>query len=103
MKFDLNDNIVKKICRVFARYPQLESVIIYGSRALGNFKNGSDIDLTIKGCSLNIDTLTKIANDLDELLTPYKFDLSSFSDIDNLDLKENIKKVGMTFYSKDLK
>ena len=87
MQFGLNDKIIASICKVLSGYPQIESVIIYGSRALGNFKNGSDIDLTIKGSDLDMGILTKIANDLDDLLTPCKFDLSLFDDIDNLDLQ----------------
>jgi predicted nucleotidyltransferase len=46
MKFGLKDETIQKICDVFTRYPQVEKAILYGSRAKGNFHNGSDIDLT---------------------------------------------------------
>lgn len=97
MKFGLKDETVKNICAVFAKYPQIKEVILYGSRAMNTQRDGSDIDLTFKGENLDLRTLSKVSNDLDDLLTPYKFDISIFDDIENQDLIEHIKRVGVRF------
>jgi len=57
-----------------------------------------DIDLTMKGEGLNLKLLNKIANDLDDLLLPYTFDLSILDQIDNRDLIAHINRVGKVVY-----
>ncbi len=86
--------------QVFARYPQVERVILYGSRARGDFKPGSDLDLTLYGSQLSQSMLSKIEAEIDDLLLPYKIDLSIFADIDNENLKLNIQKQGVVFFSR---
>ena len=98
MKYGLKESIIKGIQEVFSKFPQVDSVILYGSRAKGNFKNGSDIDLTIKGEELDLSTLNKISIKLDDLYLPYTFDLSLYRHIDNTDLLEHINRVGIEFY-----
>ncbi|MCX6270799.1 MAG: nucleotidyltransferase domain-containing protein [Bacteroidetes bacterium] len=100
MKFGLKDDIIQKIQQVFAAFPQVEEVILYGSRAKGNFRPGSDIDLTLKGEGLNLSVVNKISMTLDDLLLPYIFDLSVFHHIDNKDLLTHIQRVGIIFYRK---
>lgn len=84
---------------MFKNYEQIEQVILYGSRAKGNHRPGSDIDLTLLG---NIETadLFKIETALDDLLLVYKIDVSIFQTIENEDLLEHIQRVGIEFYSK---
>ncbi|MBU0700763.1 nucleotidyltransferase domain-containing protein [bacterium] len=101
MKFGLKEKTIEQIKSVFANYPQVEEAILYGSRAMGNFKNGSDIDLTLKGGELNHSVISKISLDLDELLLPYSFDISIFKQIGNPDLVDHIKRVGVGFYEKE--
>lgn len=48
-KFGLNQETISKIQSVFYQFPEIEEAILYGSRAKGNYKEGSDIDLTLKG------------------------------------------------------
>jgi uncharacterized protein len=101
MKYGLPQSTVQKICAVLNRYPQVEKAILYGSRAKGNYKNGSDIDLTLRGSvDLTLNVIYKILIDLDELLLPYTIDLSIFTDIRDLDVIEHIQRVGITFYDK---
>ena len=100
MKHGLPHSTVQKICAVLNRYPQVEKAILYGSRAKGNHKNGSDIDLTLRGADLTLNVIYKILDDLDELLLPYTIDLSIFNDICDLDVIEHIQRVGVTFYDK---
>lgn len=91
---------IDAINHVFAKYPQIEQVILYGSRAKGNFKSGSDIDLTIIDQALSFSELLHIQSQLDDLLLPYKFDLSLKRSISNPDLLEHINRVGKIFYQK---
>ena len=103
MPFGLKPHIIETIRNVFVKYPQVEKVIIYGSRAKGNYSNGSDIDLTLLGRDLDLSLLNKIDNELDDLMLPYTFDLSNFSQIKNKDLIGHIRRVGKTFYEKSSK
>lgn len=101
MKYGLSDKTVQKIHSVFTQYPQVEEAMLYGSRARGDYKNGSDIDLTLHGDdTLTHTVLSKIATDIDDLLLPYTIDLSIFTKINDRDLLMEIKRVGMTFYKK---
>ncbi len=103
MKFGLPDSTFEKICGVFADYPQVEKAVLYGSRAKGTYKNGSDIDLTLHGgVELTRSVLYRILDDLDDLLLPYTIDLSIFSDISDTDVIDHIQRVGVTFYKKAL-
>jgi uncharacterized protein len=95
--FGLQQKHIDIINYCFAQYPQIEQVILYGSRAKGNYKNGSDIDLTIIG-NLDFSTLLKLENQLDDLLLPYKIDLSLQHQIADPDLIAHIQRVGMVFF-----
>jgi predicted nucleotidyltransferase len=101
MPFGLPDEAVEAICSVFRRHPQIETVMLYGSRAKGNFKNGSDIDLTFKGNRLDQGILNRIDTELDNLLLPWMFDLSIYSTIENKDLIDHINRVGIPIYQRD--
>lgn len=94
----LSQNTINQINSVFAKYPQIEKVMLYGSRAKGNYKHGSDIDLSMFGEGLTYKIQMDVFDDLDELLLPYMIDLSVFDSLDNDDLKEHIKRVGVVFY-----
>ncbi|HIP47690.1 MAG TPA: restriction endonuclease subunit S [Lutibacter sp.] len=96
--YGLKDKHIKAINSVFSKYPQIEKAILYGSRAKGNYRNGSDIDLTLVGNDLDLTTLFKIETKLDDLLLPYKMDLSILHKIENPDLVDHINRVGITFY-----
>src|SRR3990172_4876136 len=102
MKFGLSDSTIEKIHGVLRRYPQVEKAILYGSPAKGNYKNGSDIDLTLRGgADLTLKVLYKIMVEIDDLLLPYTIDLSIFNNIGDPDMIEHIQRVGVTFYEKD--
>ena len=99
MRFGLVDLDIQKMQSVFMQFPEIQKVIIYGSRAKGNFKVGSDIDLTIVGENLSFSTLLSIRTKLDELNLPYLLDVSIFFSLENLDLIEHINRVGQVFYT----
>ena len=99
-QFGLKPEVIIQINQIFADYPEISKAILYGSRAKGNYKNGSDIDLTLISDRLNHRQLLQIQNQIDDLLLPYSIDLSIFSSIDNLHLIEHINRVGNTFYER---
>lgn len=104
MKYGLPPSAIQKICAVLHRYPQVEQAILYGSRAKGNYKNGSDIDLTLRGgADLTLNVIYKILNDLDDSFLPYTIDLSIFNNISDPDVIEHIQRVGVTFYEKGVR
>jgi predicted nucleotidyltransferase len=101
MRYGLKETTIQKICAVLARHPQVEKAILYGSRAKGDYQNGSDIDLTLCGdASLTFGVLVRIMNELDDLLLPYTVDLSIFDDISDPDVIDHIQRVGVTFYAR---
>jgi predicted nucleotidyltransferase len=96
----LKETTVKKIQQVLADYPDVRKAVLYGSRAMENYRPGSDIDLTLEGEALTLKQLNAIEIELDELLLPYEIDLSIKHQIDNPDLLEHIKRVGVVFYTR---
>ena len=101
MKFGLQETTIEKICSVLACHPQIEKALLYGSRAKGNYKNGSDIDLTlVGGQDLTMKVLYRIMDEIDDLLLPYTFDLSIFNHISDPDVIEHIQRVGVLLYER---
>jgi predicted nucleotidyltransferase len=98
MEYGLSEENLQRIIDVFGRFPYIQQAILYCSRAKGNFKNGSDIDITLVGQDLNLIILGKIEWELDDLLLPYTFDLSIFHHISNAELVEHINRVGKKIY-----
>lgn len=97
-KFGLKPQVVEALGAVFKKYPQIQNVILYGSRAKGTYKTSSDIDLTLVGEKVDLSMQLKIENEIDDLLLPYKVDLSLFHQIENGDLIEHIKQFGIALF-----
>lgn len=100
MHYGLKGNVINQIRQVLSRYEELEQALLYGSRAKGNFKPGSDIDLTLTGDGLNQRILNKIEDELDDLMLPYTFDLSILKQVTNPDFIDHVKRVGIVFYER---
>jgi predicted nucleotidyltransferase len=98
MRYGLAEETVLKISQVMVQFPAVEEVVIYGSRAKGNFKASSDIDIVLKGNDINLQLLSRITLKLDDLLLPYKFDLSIYNHIVNSELLDHIDRVGQTLW-----
>lgn len=98
LQFGLNEHTLNQITKLFAQYPEVEFAKIYGSRAMGTYWRGSDIDLAIYGDCQSI--LGAIITGLDELATPYKFDVTDYEHLDNLELRDHIDRVGQIIYSR---
>ncbi len=84
--FGLKEEHINLINTCFAQYAAIEQVILYGSRAKGTFRNGSDIDLTIIDNTLTYSELMRLENVIDDLMLPYKMDISLKREISNPDL-----------------
>ncbi|MBF4505479.1 nucleotidyltransferase domain-containing protein [Flavobacterium sp. JLP] len=98
--FGLSSNYITKINSVFHQYFNIDEVIIFGSRAKGNYRDNSDIDLAIKGKLIDLSTLQQIENKLEELYIPNFIDLIIFDKIENPHLVNHINRVGKQFYKK---
>jgi len=89
------------IINTLIQFPEIESAILFGSRAMGNFKNGSDIDIAIKGKEITDGICVKVSGILNEELTlPWQFDVIHFESINNNNLTEHINRVGILIYSR---
>ena len=96
----LKDRQIKNIKQVFSKYNHVDEVVIYGSRALGNYRKASDIDLAVKGGNLNSTDEMRITFDLDDLMLPYKFDITIYNHINNQELRHHIDQFGKIIYRK---
>lgn len=99
-QYGLSLATIEKLSSVFRSYPQIEKVVLYGSRAIGNYRAASDIDLTIIGATVDLSLLFKVEDEIEDLMLPYKVDLSLMSKIDNPSLIDHIHRVGVLFYEK---
>lgn len=97
----LNNSDIKKIQSVLNLHSEIEKAILFGSRAKGNYKPASDIDLTLVGNDLTLTIQQKIENELDDLLLPYKFDISIYHIITSNELVAHIERVGQLFFQKE--
>jgi predicted nucleotidyltransferase len=86
---------------VLSQFADIEQCVIFGSRAKGNYRNGSDVDLAIMGNNIHFETISKLSYILnEESPMPYHFDVIHFERIENTDLKEHISRVGIVLYNK---
>lgn len=99
--FGLPPATLDKLNSVFARHPAIASVLIYGSRAKGTHRPGSDIDLTIKGEDIPFAEFMQIEDQIDDLMLPYTVDLSQYRQLGNAELIAHIDRVGVVIYGRD--
>lgn len=98
-RFGLKETTIRQIQAVFVVHPQVRRAVLYGSRVKGNFRDGSDIDLSLIGkADLTDRVLFCIIDEIDDLLLPYTFDLSIYQQISDPDMIDHIQRVGITFY-----
>lgn len=103
MRYGLSETIIEKLLLVFTLTSEVEEAILFGSRAKGTYKEGSDIDIALKGQEINLILLRKIELDIDNFYLPYKVDLVIFSNIEEALLTDHINRVGICIYKKILK
>ncbi|MEA1961978.1 MAG: nucleotidyltransferase domain-containing protein [Bacillota bacterium] len=95
--FGLTANDMCMIIEAVKKFPEIEEVVIFGSRALGNYKKGSDVDLAIKGAAITKKTLFGLNDLLNEVYPlPYFFDILHYDTIKNPKLIEHIDDHGLS-------
>lgn len=100
MNHGLKNITINKLIKVFDKYDRIEKVILYGSRAKGNFRKGSDIDLALSGEDLDLSYISRLKTDIDDLLLPYIVDIRVYHTITSDDLIDHINRVGIEIYSR---
>ncbi len=96
----LKDDQLEEIRGFAKKYPSIQEVIVYGSRAKGNYRPGSDVDLVLVGKEIKLADQLAFWNDLDDSYQPYFFDVAILHHIQNDSLLEHIERVGKKIYSR---
>ncbi|HNX43336.1 MAG TPA: nucleotidyltransferase domain-containing protein [Bacteroidales bacterium] len=99
-KYGLNEIELENIISVFKENAKIDKVVLFGSRAIGNYSTGSDIDISISGRDLLLNDVLDLSIKLDEFDFPYKFDILIYNDIKEKALVEHIDRVGVVIYSR---
>ncbi len=94
-KIGISESEYDTLIRIITSIPQVSETLIYGSRAKGNYKQFSDIDLTLKGNDLNQHDIFLLSEKLEESSLPYLFDLSNYRSITNQSLIDHINRCGI--------
>lgn len=100
MTYGISSADIQQVISVIAKNQKIEKIILFGSRAKGNFRNGSDVDLSLKGNGININDVLDISIDIDNLSLPYKFDFVIYDRINEEALLEHINRVGIILFNR---
>jgi predicted nucleotidyltransferase len=99
-KFGLRETDVERLIAVLASNSKISKIILFGSRAKGNFREGADIDLSLAGNNLNLDDVINATLATDQLNLPYKIDLVIYDRIRENALKEHIDRAGIVLFER---
>lgn len=98
MKFDLSEKELEEIKAVFRHCSEIERVVIFGSRATGHNRKGSDVDIALQG-AITFDVIARVKGVLEqETQLPYFFDVVDYASITNMDLKKHIDEHGKVLW-----
>lgn len=92
---------LSSILKILESDEMVHEIVLFGSRAKGNFSSGSDIDLALKGNKLTLNNLITLSTKLDELFLPYQCDLVIFDRIQEPKLTEHIERVGKLLFKRN--
>lgn len=96
--YGLTTSTISQLQHLFAKVPTLRQAVLYGSRARGDYRNGSDIDISLQGPDLTERDLLRIMAEIDDLFLPYMVDVNIFHHLHNAALKDNIQRDGQILY-----
>ncbi len=96
--FGLTERDMSTIEGIFEKYTEIRTVFIFGSRAKGNFRLGSDIDLAVMDTNLAPETISRLTHDFGDSSLPYFVDVVHFPSLTEQSLREHIERVGRLFY-----
>ena len=98
-EYGLSDDELAEIVEVISSRVSVESALIYGSRAKGCHRAGSDVDIALKGAPVGHKDVLDVGYYLNEETTlPYQFDIIDYNRIDNDALREHIDRVGREIF-----
>jgi uncharacterized protein len=98
-EIDLPINVITLIAEIAVEFPEIEKIIVFGSRVLGNAKHGSDVDLAVIGKTVTSQVICAFSDYLEEETSlPYFFDIIHFESLENEALREHIIRYGKTLY-----
>ena len=100
-KLGLSENLFNHIIQLFSQEPAVQWLKIYGSRAMGNYKKTSDIDLAFSASGDDL-LAARLRAKLDDLPTALSFDVTHYESIQNDALKGHIDSFGLLLFSKSL-
>ena len=98
--FGLTDRDIKTLQDIFKKHPDVQKVFIFGSRAKGTYKPGSDVDLAIMNEGVKDTFIREMESDFEDSSLPYTVDLVNYHTIKHPELKNHIDRVGLPFYEK---
>ena len=101
MMYGLSDRDIQTLFEILVKYPEVEEVHVFGSRAKGNFHKGSDIDLVIMNKDVSAKLIQRLLSDFKESTLPYFVDVINYQTTKHSQLKEHIDKVGRLLYRKE--
>ncbi|MBV4356760.1 restriction endonuclease subunit S [Pinibacter aurantiacus] len=99
MKFGLTQHTIDDLITIFEQHSKVDKALIFGSRAKGNYRPDSDIDIALKGQDLHTDDIIAMSVALEEKGITHKIDLINYHTIQEPDLKDHIDRVGLELYS----
>jgi predicted nucleotidyltransferase len=100
-KFGLLESDMISITEELSKHESVEKAILFGSRAKGSFRPGSDVDLALKGKNLDFNTISQISYFLnEETIMPYKFDVVNYHSIQEPELIHYIDRVGIEVFNR---
>lgn len=99
--YGLSDTVIADICGVFRRFPNIDKVFIFGSRAKGTYAVSSDIDLAVVGKGITFELLLDVDIQIEDLELLYKVDLVDYNKNMGTPIGEHILRVGKLFYEKN--
>lgn len=102
LKFGLTKNQMQLITETIVSFPEIEKVLIFGSRAIDTNRPGSDIDLALSGQQLTRTICNRFSSALDDLPLPFLFDVVDYNHIENDNLKTSIDSKGKVFFERNL-
>ncbi|MGL5676762.1 MAG: nucleotidyltransferase domain-containing protein [Cellulosilyticaceae bacterium] len=91
-------DVLRKICEVAKQIDEIECIKLFGSRARGDHRNTSDIDLAVFGEHIDKEHFTyEIETRVATLL---EFDISYMEEIEDVVFKEQVEREGIVIYEK---
>ena len=88
-------HIIEKVKTLQKDYPEIEKIVLFGSRARGNHRYNSDIDLCVFAPEEFRDRFFTFAGDIEELHTYYSFDVLFWHNLSNNVLRQDILEEGI--------